>query len=154
MSRIPSTPPASSSRSPPGPWSPPPPLALMPPRSLFVKCTKKELLENWDDLLPPNYAPAVPPEKAFPMTTITSGRSSTSKLDVVDLYHLNANHDKDKHPETVKPSKAFDSVECSQTVTMKETEKKRSNSHVRSLTSFESGSILPAAAGFFWKVFL
>ncbi|RWW24569.1 hypothetical protein GW17_00011143 [Ensete ventricosum] len=72
------------------------------------------------------------------MTTITSGRSSTSKLDVVDLYHLNANHDKDKHPETVKPSKAFDSVECSQTVTMKETEKKRSNSHVRSLTSFDS----------------
>ncbi|CAA6657574.1 unnamed protein product [Spirodela intermedia] len=26
----------------------------------------KELLENWDDLLPPNYTPAVPPEKAFP----------------------------------------------------------------------------------------
>ncbi|URE06306.1 Transcription factor TFIIB repeat [Musa troglodytarum] len=97
----------------------------------------KELLENWDDLLPPNYTPAVPPEKAFPMTTITSGRSSTSKVDVVDLYHLNANHDKDKHPETVKPSKAFDSMECSRTVTMKETEKKN-NSHVCSLTSFDS----------------
>ncbi|RZS13640.1 hypothetical protein BHM03_00045249 [Ensete ventricosum] len=100
----------------------------------------KELLENWDDLLPPNYTPAVPPEKAFPMTTITSGRSSTSKVDVVDLYHLNANHDKNKHPETVKPSKAFDSTECSQTVTMKETEK-RSNSHVRSLTSFDSQNL-------------
>ncbi|XP_078430409.1 plant-specific TFIIB-related protein [Wolffia australiana] len=34
----------------------------------------KELLENWDDLLPPNYTPAVPPEKAFPMTAISSGR--------------------------------------------------------------------------------
>ncbi|CAL1399796.1 unnamed protein product [Linum trigynum] len=36
----------------------------------------KELLENWDDLLPSNYTPAVPPEKAFPTTTFTSGRSA------------------------------------------------------------------------------
>ncbi|XP_071731315.1 plant-specific TFIIB-related protein 1 [Rutidosis leptorrhynchoides] len=36
----------------------------------------KELLENWDDLLPSNYTPAIPPEKAFPSATITSGRSS------------------------------------------------------------------------------
>ncbi|KAL6648640.1 hypothetical protein ACP70R_012864 [Stipagrostis hirtigluma subsp. patula] len=42
----------------------------------------KELLENWDDLLPPDYTPATPPEKAFPMTTIYSGRSSSSK----DMY--------------------------------------------------------------------
>ncbi|KAG1342153.1 plant-specific TFIIB-related protein 1 [Cocos nucifera] len=41
----------------------------------------KESLENWDDLLPPNYIPAVPPEKAFPMTAISSGRSSTPKID-------------------------------------------------------------------------
>ncbi|KAK8923433.1 hypothetical protein KSP39_PZI019699 [Platanthera zijinensis] len=36
----------------------------------------KELLENWDDLLPLNYTPAVPPEKAFPMTAITSSRTA------------------------------------------------------------------------------
>ncbi|XP_047314830.1 plant-specific TFIIB-related protein 1 [Impatiens glandulifera] len=41
----------------------------------------KELLENWDDLLPSNYTPAVPPEKAFPTTTIASNRSSTSRND-------------------------------------------------------------------------
>lgn len=32
----------------------------------------KELLENWDDLLPSNYNPVVPPEKAFPTATISS----------------------------------------------------------------------------------
>ncbi|KAM0886450.1 hypothetical protein ACQ4PT_029691 [Festuca glaucescens] len=42
----------------------------------------KELLENWDDLLPQNYTPATPPEKAFPMTNIYSARSSSGK----DLY--------------------------------------------------------------------
>ncbi|ESW28920.1 hypothetical protein PHAVU_002G028900 [Phaseolus vulgaris] len=41
----------------------------------------KELLENWDDLLPSNYTPAVPPERAFPTTIIASGRSSTPKAD-------------------------------------------------------------------------
>lgn len=41
----------------------------------------KELLENWDDLLPSNYTPAVPPERAFPTTIIASGRSSTAKAD-------------------------------------------------------------------------
>ncbi|XP_050128229.1 plant-specific TFIIB-related protein 1 [Malus sylvestris] len=45
----------------------------------------KELLENWDDLLPSNYTPAVPPERAFPTTVIASGRSSSSKVDFVDL---------------------------------------------------------------------
>ncbi|KAK9749840.1 hypothetical protein RND81_02G154600 [Saponaria officinalis] len=39
----------------------------------------KELLENWDDLLPSNYTPVVPPEKAFPTTTIASGRSTTPR---------------------------------------------------------------------------
>lgn len=38
----------------------------------------KELLENWDDLLPSNYTPAIPPEKAFPTATIASGRSSST----------------------------------------------------------------------------
>lgn len=39
----------------------------------------KELLENWDDLLPSNYTPAVPPEKAFPTTTISTARSTTPR---------------------------------------------------------------------------
>ena len=44
----------------------------------------KELLGNWDDLLslPPDYTPATPPEKAFPRTSIYSGRSASTK----DLY--------------------------------------------------------------------
>nr|AEI98626.1 hypothetical protein 111O18.13 [Coffea canephora] len=45
----------------------------------------KELLENWDDLLPSNYSPVVPPEKAFPMATIASGRSSTPRADLVEV---------------------------------------------------------------------
>lgn len=40
----------------------------------------KELLENWDDLLPSNYTPAIPPEKAFPTATIASGRSLTPRI--------------------------------------------------------------------------
>ncbi|CAH9067325.1 unnamed protein product [Cuscuta europaea] len=43
----------------------------------------KELLENWDDLLPSNYSPAIPPEKAFPTATIASGRSSNSRADII-----------------------------------------------------------------------
>lgn len=43
----------------------------------------KELLENWDDLLPSNYSPAVPPEKAFPTATVASGRSSTTRADII-----------------------------------------------------------------------
>lgn len=45
----------------------------------------KELLENWDDLMPSNYTPAVPPERAFPTTVITSGRSSAAKVDLVEV---------------------------------------------------------------------
>lgn len=56
----------------------------------------KELLENWHDLLPSNYTPAVPPEKAFPTTTIPSTRSSTVRIDPVDIASL----DKDKLCET------------------------------------------------------
>ncbi|KDP25701.1 hypothetical protein JCGZ_24150 [Jatropha curcas] len=65
----------------------------------------KELLENWDDLLPSNYTPAVPPEKAFPTTTISSGRSSAPKIDPVELTPSSS--DKDKQPEN-KPNKAND----------------------------------------------
>ncbi|GLJ29927.1 hypothetical protein SUGI_0591680 [Cryptomeria japonica] len=42
----------------------------------------KELLENWDDLLPKNYTPAVPPEKAFPMTAAALGRASAARADI------------------------------------------------------------------------
>lgn len=65
----------------------------------------KELLENWDDLLPSNYTPAVPPEKAFPTTTISSGRASTPRVDPVEL--TSSSSDKDKQPEN-KPNKTND----------------------------------------------
>lgn len=61
----------------------------------------KELLENWDDLLPSNYTPAVPPERAFPTTIIASGRSSTTKVDAIDIT---SSLDSEKLPE-IKPSK-------------------------------------------------
>lgn len=54
----------------------------------------KELLENWDDLLPSNYTPAVPPEKAFPTTNIPAGRT-TIKIDSGELPSL----EKEKQPE-------------------------------------------------------
>ncbi|XP_074575622.1 plant-specific TFIIB-related protein 1 [Curcuma longa] len=92
----------------------------------------KELLENWDDLMPPNYTPAVPPEKAFPMTTITSGRSSANK-DMVDAYHLSAHHDKDKHSEAIEASKASHSLEFSHTVKVNDEAEKKSSSHVQDL---------------------
>ncbi|XP_065851803.1 plant-specific TFIIB-related protein 1 [Euphorbia lathyris] len=63
----------------------------------------KELLENWDDLLPSNYTPAVPLEKAFPTTAISSGRSSAPRIDPVEL--IASTSDKDKHPEN-KPNKS------------------------------------------------
>lgn len=64
----------------------------------------KELLENWDDLLPSNYTPAVPPERAFPTTVIASGRSSTAKVDVVEII---SSLDSEKLPE-IKPNKPND----------------------------------------------
>ncbi|KAK4778128.1 hypothetical protein SAY87_018315 [Trapa incisa] len=47
----------------------------------------KELLDNWDDLLPSNYTPAVPPEKAFPTTAIASNRASSAvpKTEMIDV---------------------------------------------------------------------
>lgn len=59
----------------------------------------KELLENWDDLLPSNYTPAVPPEKAFPTTTISTGRSSSVR--VIDIVE---EREKEKHVD-IKPLK-------------------------------------------------
>ncbi|CAO2830280.1 unnamed protein product [Amaranthus hypochondriacus] len=59
----------------------------------------KELLENWDDLLPSNYTPVVPPEKAFPTTTIASGRSTTPRGETADVAMV----DREKHPE-LKPN--------------------------------------------------
>ncbi|KAK7324812.1 hypothetical protein VNO77_28668 [Canavalia gladiata] len=61
----------------------------------------KELLENWDDLLPSNYTPAVPPERAFPTTMIAAGRSSTAKVDAVEVI---SSLDSEKLPE-IKPGK-------------------------------------------------
>lgn len=70
----------------------------------------KELLENWDDLLPPNYTPAVPPEKAFPTTTIASSRPSSTKVETVETSS-SAQPVKDKQPEAVKPSKTPEILE-------------------------------------------
>jgi transcription initiation factor TFIIB len=61
----------------------------------------KELLENWDDLLPSNYTPAVPPERAFPTTLIASGRSSTTKVDAIEV---SSSLDSENLPE-FKPNK-------------------------------------------------
>lgn len=63
----------------------------------------KELLENWDDLLPPNYTPAVPPEKAFPTTTIaSSGRSTTlTRIDILEATSV----DREK---SAKPNEFLD----------------------------------------------
>ncbi|KAL6542265.1 Plant-specific TFIIB-related protein 1 [Orobanche minor] len=70
----------------------------------------KELLENWDDLLPSNYNPIVPPEKAFPTATISSARSSSSsKGEALEGVSLES---KDKHAETkynIKPSEIMGS---------------------------------------------
>lgn len=63
----------------------------------------KELLENWDDLLPSNYTPAVPPEKAFPTTTISTTRSTTPRaVDPPEPSFM----ERDK--PSVKPVETFD----------------------------------------------
>ncbi|KAK6150914.1 hypothetical protein DH2020_015846 [Rehmannia glutinosa] len=60
----------------------------------------KELLENWDDLLPSNYNPVVPPEKAFPTATISSTRTSSSKCDILE-------GDKQSETKHTKPSETL-----------------------------------------------
>ncbi|KAL5557263.1 hypothetical protein UlMin_039499 [Ulmus minor] len=84
----------------------------------------KELLENWDDLLPSNYTPAVPPERAFPTTVIASGRSSSSK---VDLFELTASVDREKQPEA-KRSKPSEVSETSHQAKVKEEAESKGNS--------------------------
>jgi transcription initiation factor TFIIB len=79
----------------------------------------KELLENWDDLLPPDYTPATPPEKAFPMTTIYSGRSSSGK----DLYQ-------DKTFDSIR-QKGPEPSEPDHMVIVKEEEDKKISAHGR-----------------------
>ncbi|KAK3033818.1 hypothetical protein RJ639_034236 [Escallonia herrerae] len=79
----------------------------------------KELLENWDDLLPSNYTPAVPPEKAFPTATISSGRASTPRADLVEGTSV----DRDKQPET-KPTKTIDVLDACHQTKCQETESK------------------------------
>ncbi|XP_021757570.1 plant-specific TFIIB-related protein 1-like [Chenopodium quinoa] len=59
----------------------------------------KELLENWDNLLPSNYTPVVPPEKAFPTTTIASGRSATPRAEPPEITTF----DREKQPESKQP---------------------------------------------------
>ena len=72
----------------------------------------KELLENWDDLLPSNYTPAVPPERAFPTTVIASSRSSASKPDFVEVA---ASLDREKQPppemKPIKPNEVFEAIQ-------------------------------------------
>lgn len=86
----------------------------------------KELLENWDDLLPSNYTPAVPPERAFPTTVITSGRSSTSKVDFVEVP---ASLDREKQSE-MKPNKPTEVLETSHhQARVKEDAEGKGNSH-------------------------
>lgn len=62
----------------------------------------KELLENWDDLLPANYTPAVPPEKAFPMTTISSGRLAAGRAEPVEGGPSSAQLEREKHPTAAR----------------------------------------------------
>ncbi|MCL7031999.1 hypothetical protein MKW94_001267 [Papaver nudicaule] len=68
----------------------------------------KELLENWDDLLPPNYTPAIPPEKAFPTTLITARSSSAPRIDPAEVTSFS---DRDKQPEVNKPRKSSEPLE-------------------------------------------
>ncbi|KAF6149772.1 hypothetical protein GIB67_017505 [Kingdonia uniflora] len=69
----------------------------------------KELLENWDDLLPSNYTPAVPPEKAFPTTTIASGRSSTTpKVEPSEVFSFEKGKQFDQVHKPNKPQEILD----------------------------------------------
>lgn len=85
----------------------------------------KELLENWDDLLPSNYTPAVPPERAFPTTVIASGRGSASK---VDLVEVTSSSDRDKQSE-IKGNKTIEGPDTGHPARAKEEAESRGNSH-------------------------
>ncbi|OVA04524.1 Transcription factor TFIIB [Macleaya cordata] len=77
----------------------------------------KELLENWDDLLPSNYTPAVPPEKAFPTTAITGRSSLAPKIDPVETA---SSLEKDKQPEVAKLKKQSELSEADHQSSVKE----------------------------------
>uniref|UniRef100_A0A0D3A1H4 Uncharacterized protein n=1 Tax=Brassica oleracea var. oleracea TaxID=109376 RepID=A0A0D3A1H4_BRAOL len=68
---------------------------------LTLRKVYKELLENWDDLLPSNYTPAVPPEKAFSTTRSTTPRA-------VDPSPEPSFMDRDK--PSVKPIESLDNA--------------------------------------------
>ncbi|KAL5987063.1 Plant-specific TFIIB-related protein 1 [Asimina triloba] len=89
----------------------------------------KELLENWDDLLPPNYTPAVPPEKAFPMTMISSARSSNPRVDATDISLSAVQPDKVKQLEGSKPWKEADVSQVESLTRGKEEGNTKSNCH-------------------------
>lgn len=84
----------------------------------------KELLENWDDLLPSNYTPAVPPERAFPTTVIASGRASAPK---VDLVEVTSSSDRDKQSE-IKGNKTIECPDTGHLARAKEEAESRGNS--------------------------
>ncbi|KAJ7565697.1 hypothetical protein O6H91_02G071700 [Diphasiastrum complanatum] len=52
----------------------------------------KELLENLDDLLPTDYTPAVPPEKAFPVTAAALGRICATRSSAASGISSTASH--------------------------------------------------------------
>lgn len=97
----------------------------------------KELLENWDDLLPSNYTPAVPPERAFPTTVIASGRSSGSKGDFTEVA---AALDREKQPE-MKPNNN-DVLEPSHQVRVKEEAESKGNSRGAHTSALNCSSVL------------
>jgi transcription initiation factor TFIIB len=85
----------------------------------------KELLENWDDLLPSNYTPAVPPERAFPTTVIASGRASAPKGDFVEGT---SSLERDKLLE-IKVNKPDEVPDMAHQARVKEEAESRGNSH-------------------------
>lgn len=84
----------------------------------------KELLENWDDLLPSSYKPVVPPEKAFPSATIATGRSSTPRVDIVE----------GTSSERDKPVKPVDSLDISPQIRGKEDSDSKDNINTTQLS--------------------
>lgn len=112
----------------------------------------KELLENWDDLLPPDYTPAVPPEKAFPTTTIATARPLNPKVETVEISSSSAQPDKDKQPEVIKPSKAPEILETENWPKGKE-EANKSKLCCPSLASYVVPNVDPRVMnqGAFWQ---
>lgn len=93
----------------------------------------KELLENWDDLLPSNYTPAIPPEKAFPTATIASGRSSsTPRINdgiEAEIKPIESRENTNDHPWKFPSQSAINSQEMDVdggVIISEELEKKRS----------------------------